>query len=278
MTEQKIVFLGTGGDPIVVGGQIRASGGIIVRHGETQLHIDPGPGALVMEKVFGVNPRSTTAILCSHNHLNHANDLNAVISALTHSGLDTYGVLVAPASVIQSDVSSEGAAQNYPSLGAFARRWLERIIIVEPGKRVAVNEVDITASPTVHSDSAGVGFKIVTPDFSLGYTSDTEYDKSVSEAFRETDILILNVVAPFGVKVKGQLSSEDAARILSEVKPTLGIITHFGIKMLSADPLHEARKIQKESGVQTIAAKDGMTIDPVSYSARLKQKTLKHFK
>ena len=45
--QAKIIFLGTGGDSIVVGKQLRASGGIILQIDDNQFHIDPGPGALV---------------------------------------------------------------------------------------------------------------------------------------------------------------------------------------------------------------------------------------
>jgi len=35
--------------------------------------------------------------------------------------------------------------------------------------------------------------------------------------------------------------------------------------MLKADPMHEARLIQQATGVQTIAASDGLTISPTGY-------------
>ena len=47
-------FLGTGGARFVVAKQIRASGGMWMRFGETQIHIDPGPGALVRALGTGV--------------------------------------------------------------------------------------------------------------------------------------------------------------------------------------------------------------------------------
>ena len=43
-------------------------------------------------------------------------------------------------------------------------------------------------------------------------------------------------------------------------------------------PLYEARKIQKKTGIQIISAKDGMVINPISYSSGLRQKTLKMYK
>ena len=48
--------------------------------------------------------------------------------------------------------------------------------------------------------------------------------------------------------------------------------------MLKADPLYEAREIQKKTGVQIIAAKDGMVVNPISYAAGLRQRTLTMYK
>ena len=74
-----VIFLGTGGDSYVIGKQLRASGGIILQLDEDQYHIDPGPGSLVMARESGINLRANTALFVTHNHLNHANDINAVI-------------------------------------------------------------------------------------------------------------------------------------------------------------------------------------------------------
>ncbi len=53
--------------------------------------------------------------------------------------------------------------------------------------------------------------------------------------------------------------------MISQVRPRLAIITHFGLEMLKADPLNEAREIQRITGVQTIAAQDGLIVSPGSY-------------
>ena len=42
-----IKFLGTAGARVVVSKQLRASGGVWIKYQDTNLHIDPGPGALV---------------------------------------------------------------------------------------------------------------------------------------------------------------------------------------------------------------------------------------
>lgn len=265
-----IIFLGTAGDPFVVSRQLRASGGIIIQIDENQFHIDPGPGALVMAKQYGVNLRENTALLVSNNQLYHSNDTNAVIDAMTYSGFDKKGVLVSNKSVVN------GTEKSPPALSPFYRDCLERFIVLEAGQRVGINEIEIVALKTFNLEKNTIGFKFITPRFTLSYSSDTKYSKQLIEEYQHSNILILNVAAPMRSD-SDVLSSEDAVKIIKEVNPRLAIITHFGIKMLEGDPLYEVREIQKQTGVQTIAAKDGLVVNPISYAATEGQRTLQPY-
>ena len=84
----RIIFLGTAGGNEAVLKQMRSSGGILLNLGSYQAHLDPGPGALSKLVEFGINPRDTNIILTSHNHLEHCNDINALIDSMTYAGLD----------------------------------------------------------------------------------------------------------------------------------------------------------------------------------------------
>ena len=119
-----------------------------------------------------------------------------------------------------------------------------------------------------------MGFKFFTPSFTLSYVGDTEYFADLPGHHSNSDIILMNITSPAGTQARKNMNSDDAVKLLRKAKPKLAIITHFGVKMLAADPLNEARYIQKETGMQVIAAKDGMKINPASYSAMLKQKTL----
>jgi hypothetical protein len=44
--------------------------------------------------------------------------------------------------------------------------------------------------------------------------------------------------------------------------------------MLEQNPIYQAREIQRVTGVQTIAARDGMMINPNTYSINMKHKNL----
>lgn len=266
--QPKIVFLGSGGDSTVVGKQKRASGGIILRVEGYQFHLDPGPGALVKAKEYGINPRENTAILVSHAHINHADDVNSLISAMTYNGLDRKGV------VICSDSVLEGTDDVTPVLSSFSYKNVERVIKLRSEQKVGIENVEIHAISTAHSDKTGIGFKIFTPDFTLSYSGDTAYSNEIVDQYKDSDIIILNTVYPKDVKSDINLTLDDTIKIVKRIKPKLCIITHFGNKLIDADPIYEAREIQKETGTQVIAAVDGLEIHPLSYAARSSQKTL----
>jgi hypothetical protein len=48
--------------------------------------------------------------------------------------------------------------------------------------------------------------------------------------------------------------------ILKQAKPKAAVITHFGMKMINADPEKEAKYLENETGIPVIAAIDGMRI------------------
>ncbi|NQU98066.1 MBL fold metallo-hydrolase [Candidatus Woesearchaeota archaeon] len=268
--KNSIVFLGTGGDSIVVGKQVRASGGIVFKFGDNQFHVDPGPGAIVRAKQFDINPRETTAILVSHNHLHHTAGLNSMISAMTYSGIDKRGVLAC------DEETLHGSQMEKPAVSNYHKSLVERFIAMKPEMRIGINDVNIVATHAKHTPTS-IGFKFYTQNFVVSYTSDTEYSKELIADHKGSDVIIINCKYPLGLRQKGHMNSEDVVKFLEKTKPKLAILTHFGIKMLDADPIYEAREIQKKTKSQVIAAKDGLVVNPVSYTASLKQRKLNSF-
>ncbi len=253
----KIIFLGTAGSSTVFTKQLRSSGGIILQVEDLQFHLDPGPGSLVKAKSCEVNPHNTTAILVTHNHLNHCNDLNVIVDAMTYSGIEQRGLLLASKSVLE---------ENNSFLTKHHQKQLEKIIPIEKKHKVGIEIVEINALSVKHTDPTAVGFKFYCPRFSLAYTGDTAYTEELVEELMDTDLLILNVPYP-GNKAKGlNLDTDSAIKIINTVKPKLAVLTHFGLEMLKTDPILEARRVQQATGIQTIAAKDGLTISPESHS------------
>ena len=268
----KIIFLGTAGDSSVTGRQLRGSGGFVIQIGDFQMHVDPGPGALVRAKEFGINVRATSAILVSHNHLNHCNDVNALIDAMTLGGFDRKGVLIANPTVVL------GSENVTPTLSSFHKNCLEHIIVLRAEQKAAIEDAEIHAIQTAHSESERLAFRIVTPHYRVGYTGDTAYTKDLARSLEGSEILILNVTYPGDTKTDNHLNRDGAIRIIEQVKPKLAVITHFGFAMLKSDPMLEARHIQLVTGIQTIAARDGLHVTPSAYVVHAERARLTTFK
>ena len=267
----RIVFLGTSGDSRVTAKQQRASGGFVLQIGEFQFHVDPGPGALVRAKEFAINSRATSGVIVTNNHLNHAHDVNAIVDAMTLGGIDKKGVLIGCESALHGD------ELRPPALSGFHRNCLERIIVLKAGQKAAIEDVEIHGIASSHEDATAVGVRILAPKFTIGYSGDTAYSKDLVEGLDGCDIVILNVTHPEATKVNYHLNRTDAIKILEKIHPKLAIITHFGFAMLKADPLLEARQMQISTGVQVVAAHDGLTLSPQSYAAQSNQARLTTF-
>jgi ribonuclease BN (tRNA processing enzyme) len=255
----KIIFLGTAGDGAAVSRQLRASGGIILQLENMQFHLDPGPGSLQQANLLGINTHHTTAVLVSHNHVNHCNDLNVIIDAMTHGGIEQRGLVLGSKSTLQQ------SDNNFPYLTKHHRSLVEKVIPMGKKHKVGIELVEINSIPAQHHDDSAIGFKFFCPKFTLSYTGDTILTKELLEALAGTDILVLNVPYLQNGEKHFNLDVPQAIKIVSQVRPQLAILTHFGMEMLKADPLQSAREIQRITGVQVIAAKDGLIITPEGY-------------
>jgi len=56
------------------------------------------------------------------------------------------------------------------------------------------------------------------------------------------------------------LTVAEATLIIKELKPERVYLTHYGMTMLQADPRKVAEKMAAETGVQVLAAYDGLTV------------------
>lgn len=255
MAESKIIFLGTGGGRIVVANQIAATGGFVIQLHGYQIHVDPGPGALVRAKQFGVKVPKTDIIYVTHHHIDHVNDLNAIVDAITLGGINKKGILISTPTVIN------GSEKELAWIQPFYKEKLKQCIAAKPGDAVNIGQLKFIATKTKHDIKENIGMRIDAPDISIGHTSDTCFFPELTEEFKGVTVLIMNVLRPGKDHWKTHFCSEDAINLINAVRPELAIIQHYGAKMLRSSPIYEAREIQRRTGVRTIAAVDGTKID-----------------
>jgi phosphoribosyl 1,2-cyclic phosphodiesterase len=250
----RIVFLGTGGGRFVTMTQKRRTAGIRIMNEGLNLHLDPGPGALVHSIEQSLNPQLLNAIVISHCHPDHYTDAEVLIEAMTQGMTRKKGILAAPKSVL------EGSDVCDASISKYHQQMVEQRIEVAPGFRFPVHGINVSTTRAKHSDPGAVGFRFMTRFGDFAYTSDSEYYVDIAQYYQGVRLLALCVMRPSGKPWKGHMSTDDAVRIVDEVRPEMAIMTHLGMSMLREGPEKEAKLIQGKTGVSTVAAVDGMTV------------------
>jgi phosphoribosyl 1,2-cyclic phosphodiesterase len=254
-----IRFLGTGGARYVVARQIRASGGIWMRFGSTQIHVDPGPGALVraLSSVPPQHPDELDAIVLSHKHLDHAGDVNAMIEAMAQGGWRPRGALFAP----------RDAWTNDSILLPYARRFVpQHYQIDERGGPYRVNEVELRASIRHRHPVETYGMHFRYDGTTVSYLPCTRYFDELIDDYRahKPDVLVINVLRYADSLDVDHITFEQAKQLIAGIRPGAAIMTHFGTKMLERDPRRLAHEAEDELGIRVYAAHDGWTYDAVA--------------
>jgi len=253
MTEADLIFLGTGGGRFATITQRRKTGGIRILTNNLNLHLDPGPGALIYSLEAGLNPQKLRAILVSHRHPDHYTNAEILIEAMTQGMLKKRGIVAAPPNILS------GNRETGPVISTYHQKMVEEAIEVKPGVKFKVNDMNIIATETKHSDSEAVGYRFEIPEVGgIGYTADTEYFKGIEEGYRGVRLLIICIMRPVGSPWTGHMTPIDAVKIVEAIKPELIVATHFGMKMLYSGPNREVKLIKEKTGIPAIAAFDGM--------------------
>jgi len=255
MAQFEIVFLGTGGGRFTTITQKRRTAGIRILGENLNLHLDPGPGALVYSVSEGLDPQKLNAVFVSHSHPDHYTDAEVLIEAMTRGMTKKRGVLAAAKSVLKGNDVCE------PSISKYHQQMVEQIFEAAPNIRFQVADVAVSVAEARHTDPDAVGFRFETKEYGdFAYTSDTEYFEGVGKHYSGVRLLMLCVMRPAGKPWKGHMTTEDAIKIVEEARPEQAVLTHLGMQMIFQGPAREAKLIEEKTGTPTVAAADGMRI------------------
>ncbi len=253
MDDVELVFLGSGGGRFSMITQKRHTGGIRILK-PLNIQIDPGPGAIVYSNQMRLDPMKVEVLMISHAHPDHYGDAEIFIEAFTNGMTKKNGFLIAPQSVIS------GVGGHESCISTYHKNMVKKIYEVKYGEKINFDKIQIEICKSKHTDPDAVGFRLKFHKVDLAYISDTEYFRGIEDQYEDVRVLIISVLRPKGMTIRGHLCSDDAIKILSKIRPELSIITSFGMKMIFANPNREAEYIEEKSNVKTMAAYDGMCL------------------
>lgn len=240
----KLQFLGTGGGRFATISQKRMTGGFRIDDIDNKnIHIDPGPGALVRSHQYGVNPRKLDIIMVSHSHTDHYNDAEVLIEAMTQGMTKKTGYVIGSTSVI------EGSEEWGPCISKYHQTKPE-IIVLKQGAETKIDNLKIRGTKTVHGDPTCVGFNIDYNGFVISYTADTEYFPELYKEHENADVLIGCVIKEGERKIRGHLRTKDFQTLIEEVQPKIAIMTHLGVNLIMNNPFQNTRNITQATGIK----------------------------
>ncbi len=237
--------------------QFLATGGLWLNLSGTEILIDPGPGCIVQTTKRKLKAEKLSAIILSHRHLDHSADTNIMVEAMTQGGFKRHGRLFAPADALETE----------PVIFSYLKDYLDGVEFLEEGKSYSVGNISFT-TPVRHIhmvETYGMVFRTAKHTFSL--ITDTRYFDGLCQHYGG-ELLIINMVfleprppTDSPLTPTDHLSVPDAEHIITELKPKVAILTHFGMSVWRAKPWKIAEKLSEKTGVRVIAARDGMKLD-----------------
>lgn len=248
-----VKFLGTAGARFVMIKQMRASGGLWISDGQSNILIDPGPGALVraLKSRPKLDPCNLNGLVLTHKHLDHSNDINVMIEAMTGGGHVKKGIVLAP----EDCFGKEGVIFDY--LVGFPKK----IGYLKEGRKYNIGDISVEAVVKMIHSVEAYGLKIGFPDTKMGIITDTGYFENLAEYYKKLDLLVINVVLNSKREGVEHLCLEEAEELMSKARPKKAILTHFGMAVLKNDLYKLGKELSRKVNIEVTFAYDGMQVN-----------------
>lgn len=249
----KIKFLGTAGARFVMLKQLRASGGIWLSCGKTNMIVDPGPGSLVrcLKSRPKLDPAVLDGIILTHRHLDHSADVNVMIEAMTDGGYKRRGFVFAPLDAFEED----------PVILKYNRSFPQKIEVLKEGGKYSCGEMVFT-TPFRHIHGTETYGLIFLKDGKkcLSIITDTRYFDKLAKGY-DAEYIVISVVRFVPKSELDHLDITDVEKIIKDTTAKKYILTHFGMTMLKANPRLVAEELSRKLKKEVIAASDGMSLE-----------------
>lgn len=277
----KIVFLGTKGGPRVGVGPSNSANLVMVN--DTPFVIDCGMGVSHQLVSAGVPLESVKYIFISHHHSDHNLEYGNLVYNAWATGLSTPIHSFGPRGL-------EAMTQTYWELNKFdietriedeGRPDLRKLLIakdiIEDGVVLQTPDVKVTAFRTPHPPiSDNFAYKFETPDGTIVFSSDTNYNPKLAEFAKGADVLVHEAIyLPWvdrlvtrvknGATLKKHLleshtSAEDVGRIADAAQVKVLVMSHLVPGELDVTDDNWSSEAKKHFKGRLIVARDLMEL------------------
>jgi ribonuclease BN (tRNA processing enzyme) len=249
MAELIIIGSGTG-----VPSLRRASPGLLLLSGSSQILIDSGPGALRRLLEAGFTYRDVDLILYTHIHPDHTADLVPILFACKYGDL--------PREKEMTIIGGPGFKLFFDKINELYGAWIKpetyHLTVKEiSSKPILFGEMKILSAPMAHLPGS-VGYRIEWQgEKSIVISGDTDYSENIVNLASEADLLVLECSFPDTKKVEGHLTPSLAGKIARKSGCKKLLLTHLYPVCDQHDILKQCQQIYQG---QIILAEDLMRV------------------
>lgn len=244
-----IRFFGTTGSKELLYNNRLATGGIYMEFGDKKFVIDPGPSTFgKFIQAYPGKIGELDAVILSHVHFDHSTDVNAMLEGMVGLEGKKRGVLITSSSAYEGEVKV---------IYDYLKEMLGEIYLVDKNPVCRVGNIGISAFEHQHGIE-NYGFKMQCGEKTISLVTDTRYFKGLENAYAGSTTVVFNMPydsSPAGKRLK-HLCSADVLRMMQSIQPSRVILTHFGESMYEAGPEIVAKRLQEETGIEVLAAKE----------------------
>ena len=210
---------------------------------------------------YNEDPLKTELFIVTHVHIDHFNDLCAIIEASRESLHDKNYHYFKKGTLITT-------TDTLKYISDYHQNMLEKIVPFKAGDSLEYKDVQIVGTKVIHSKVEGFGVIFKLKDYTIAFSSDTRVFEGFSEQFSGVDILVLNLLRPDSIVCRRHLCTDEVIPYLNDIKASLKglVITHFGSYMDSTYSLKnfipsQIEKFKMKTDIKRIiAAEVGLKI------------------
>jgi len=270
----RIIFLGSGGGRQMCASQMRKTGGMYFEfgqpHEEFGFSLDPGPGALVHAISLGLDPVKWKGVVVSHHHIDHTNDMNVIIDAISTNEKKEKSY---PFVIAEEQLITEGRKDApYPYLTKYHSTIVKKAHALKHGESVMIGKVEFVATKALHY-APNNGYVIKCDKLKIGYPADGSYYPGQEKQFECCDVLILNCPWPKGHDAPKNIhmTLDDAIALVKAIKekPKLVVLSHLSPLILRSNLFKQEKIFMDATKVRCISAEDFMEIDLDTLKTRI---------